>query len=225
VRDTTRQAATPVSVLSPLCPKPAVPSVESPVAKENKATFHVHVHEVALYPPSPPYCAPVKSILTSSSFDSVLDLELLSDDSEDEQDEKAFVTSAGTAPVTANVLDTVFPAHVIPAASVRSVDSIQAAAQVYSSPTIGTTTLYIGGLTDEAVCDREVLVGLLELADEEECDAVVVALAKRSKDLAQMIHSLLYVGGSVINPAKSTILPRELGAFDAEHYVLVGLDV
>jgi len=93
---------------------------------------------------------------------------------------------------------------------------------VYDCHQMGTRTLYA---KPEKVADdadlRDNIVQLLEKADEEEldCDALVVILNKNHKNLANVIHSLLYVGGSIVlRPA----LPELEHAKD---YVLVGIDV
>jgi hypothetical protein len=83
-----------------------------------------------------------------------------------------------------------------------------------------TRTLYAKGKTYEDLNLRENVLSLLELADEcLECDGVVIVLDKSNPDLAELLHSLLYVGGQVVPPTGANGL-----AHDAA-YVLIGLDL
>jgi len=69
----------------------------------------------------------------------------------------------------------------------------------------------------EHVCLRDSVVALLDHADEAlDCDQVIVVLEKDDEDLAQLLHSLMYVGGTVISPLISK---------HDEAFVLVGLDI
>lgn len=78
-------------------------------------------------------------------------------------------------------------------------------------------TLYVDGKSAEIVSLRESIVALLDLADEHlECSALVIALEKASPSLGDLLHSLMYVGGTVV-----TKPPFQLDSA----YVLVGLEI
>ncbi|KAG8863301.1 hypothetical protein FRB96_008792 [Tulasnella sp. 330] len=78
-------------------------------------------------------------------------------------------------------------------------------------------TLYVDGKGAENVQLRESIVALLDLAGEHlDCEAFVIALERQTPALAGLIHSLLYVSGTVV-----TRPPFEV----ADNYVLVGIDM
>lgn len=78
-------------------------------------------------------------------------------------------------------------------------------------------TLYVNGTGAENVPLRESIVAMLELADEHlECEAFVIALDKSSPALGDIIHSLLYVGGTVVTKPPFEVDPN---------YVLVGIEI
>lgn len=83
-------------------------------------------------------------------------------------------------------------------------------------------SLYAKGAAGfEGINLRENLVDLLDLADEElDCDRVVVVLDKSDANLAQLLHSLLYVGGVVLPPASDAVHGRH-----SSKNVLVSIDV
>lgn len=61
------------------------------------------------------------------------------------------------------------------------------------------------------------IVALLDLADERlQCSGLVIALERSSPVLAELLHSLMYVGGAVV-----TKPPFQVDS----SYVLVGLDI
>jgi hypothetical protein len=61
------------------------------------------------------------------------------------------------------------------------------------------------------------IVALLDLADEQlECTALVIALEKSVEGLGDLLHSLMYVGGSVVTKPPFQVDPA---------YVLVGLEI
>ncbi|KAI0051218.1 hypothetical protein FA95DRAFT_1485899 [Auriscalpium vulgare] len=78
-------------------------------------------------------------------------------------------------------------------------------------------TLYIDGKSAELVSLRESIVALLDLADEHlDCSALVIALEKTSPTLGDLLHSLMYVGATVVTKPP----------FQADSaYVLVGLEI
>lgn len=68
------------------------------------------------------------------------------------------------------------------------------------------------------LCMRESVVDLLDRASEElDCTGLVICLDKNEADLAEILHSLMYVGANIISP-KTT-------AYDNNAFVLVGIDV
>jgi len=99
-----------------------------------------------------------------------------------------------------------------------------------SAPNMGTTfdglvvklpgqpkTLYVDGQNAETVSLRESIVALLDLADEHlECSCLVIALDKSSPALGELLHSLMYVGGTVVTQPPFQVDPA---------YVLVGLEI
>jgi len=101
---------------------------------------------------------------------------------------------------------------------------------VVSAPNMGATfdgfvldlpgkpkTLYIDGKNAPAVSLRESIVALLELADEHlQCSALVIVLDKSFNELNDLLHSLMYVGGSVV-----TKPPFQVNSA----YILVGLEI
>jgi len=76
-------------------------------------------------------------------------------------------------------------------------------------------TLYVNGKGAESVQLRESIVALLDLAGEHlDCEAFVIALDRNSPALAGLIHSLLYVSGTVVSKPVYDVDPK---------YVLVGI--
>ncbi|KIK03492.1 hypothetical protein K443DRAFT_131323 [Laccaria amethystina LaAM-08-1] len=77
--------------------------------------------------------------------------------------------------------------------------------------------LYVDGKSAATVNLRESIVALLELADESlECDGLVIVLERTSSNLGGLLHSLMYVGGSVVTSPPFKVNPA---------FVLVGLEV
>jgi len=78
-------------------------------------------------------------------------------------------------------------------------------------------TLYVDGKNAESVSLRESIVALLDLADEHlECSALVIALNKSSHALGELLHSLMYVGGTVVTKPPFQVDPA---------FLLVGLEI
>lgn len=78
-------------------------------------------------------------------------------------------------------------------------------------------TLYVDGKSAEIVSLRESIVALLDLADEHlECNALVIALEKTTPALGDLLHSLMYVGGTVVTKPPFQVDPA---------YILVGLEI
>ncbi|KAI6131648.1 ornithine decarboxylase antizyme-domain-containing protein [Pisolithus croceorrhizus] len=77
--------------------------------------------------------------------------------------------------------------------------------------------LYVDGKNAPAVSLRESVVALLDLADEQlQCSALVIVLDKSSSGISELLHSLMYVGGSVVTKPPFQVNPA---------YVLMGLEV
>ncbi|GLB37147.1 putative ornithine decarboxylase antizyme [Lyophyllum shimeji] len=78
-------------------------------------------------------------------------------------------------------------------------------------------TLYVDGKSAESVSLRESIVALLDLADESlGCSALVIVLERASPNLGALLHSLMYVGGTVVT--------KPVFQVDSA-YVLVGLEI
>lgn len=78
-------------------------------------------------------------------------------------------------------------------------------------------TLYIDGKNASAVGFRESIVALLDLAvDQLQCSALVIALDNSSQGFGNLLHSLMYVGGTVVTKPRFPINPA---------YTLVGLEI
>ncbi|KAH8107864.1 ornithine decarboxylase antizyme-domain-containing protein [Cristinia sonorae] len=78
-------------------------------------------------------------------------------------------------------------------------------------------TFYVDGKSAAHVNLRESIVALLDLADEQiGCSALVLALERKDPALGDLLHSLMYVGGSVVTKPPFPVDPT---------YVLVGLEI
>jgi len=78
-------------------------------------------------------------------------------------------------------------------------------------------TLYVDAKSAQSVSLRESVVALLDLADEQlACTALVIVLERSSPTLGQLLHSLMYVGGSVVTKPPFEVDPA---------FVLVGLEI
>ncbi|RDX50126.1 hypothetical protein OH76DRAFT_1349644 [Lentinus brumalis] len=78
-------------------------------------------------------------------------------------------------------------------------------------------TFYVDGKCAANVNLRESIVALLDLADEQlECNALVIALERSSPLLGDLLHSLMYVGGTVVTKPPFPVDPA---------YVLVGMEI
>ncbi|KAH7108309.1 ornithine decarboxylase antizyme-domain-containing protein [Auriculariales sp. MPI-PUGE-AT-0066] len=81
----------------------------------------------------------------------------------------------------------------------------------------GKKTLYVNGKGAEHVQLRESIVALLDLADEQfGCSAFVIALDRSSSALGDLIHSLMYVSGTIVTHPPFAVDPA---------YVLVGIEM
>ncbi|KAI0268666.1 ornithine decarboxylase antizyme-domain-containing protein [Gloeopeniophorella convolvens] len=184
-----------------------------------------------VYPPTPPAFAvddvpfphsnvapqPIRSAPRPNSFSHELATPPLTPD---DSSEDISVKSNDDA---LELLTTLFPNHGISVLQYAKSVSI-------SSPEMGPSfdgvvlelpgkpkTLYVDGKSAELVNLRESIVALLDLADEHlECSALVIALEKASPALGDLLHSFMYVGGSVVTKPIFPVDPA---------YVLVGLEI
>ncbi|KAI0633331.1 ornithine decarboxylase antizyme-domain-containing protein [Trametes polyzona] len=120
-------------------------------------------------------------------------------------------------------LSALFPRNALSAAPYAKSVSI-------STPGVGTTfegvvlslpgtpkTFYVDGKCAASVNLRESIVALLDLADEQlECNALVIALERSAPALGDLLHSLMYVGGTVVTNPPFPVDPA---------YVLVGMEI
>jgi len=78
-------------------------------------------------------------------------------------------------------------------------------------------TLYVDGKSAESVSVRDSIVALLDLAEESlQCSALIIVLERSSSDLGALLHSLMYVGGTVVTKPVYQVNPA---------FVLVGLEI
>jgi len=78
-------------------------------------------------------------------------------------------------------------------------------------------TLYVDAKCTENLSLRESIVALLDLADEAlHCEALIIILERSSPNLGETLHSLMYVGGTVVT---APIFPLDSA------FVLVGLNI
>jgi hypothetical protein len=78
-------------------------------------------------------------------------------------------------------------------------------------------TLYVAGKSVENLNLRESIVALLDLADEHfGCSAFVIALERQLPVLGELLHSLMYVGGTVVSDPPFPVDPA---------HILVGIEI
>ena len=82
------------------------------------------------------------------------------------------------------------------------------------------TLYFMPSASEIAKLDSARLIELMELADEQhDCNGLVICLEKKNELLAETIHALCFVGGSIVHPDAGAI------SFDSQNFVLVGLDL
>ncbi|KAL0575510.1 hypothetical protein V5O48_006465 [Marasmius crinis-equi] len=120
-------------------------------------------------------------------------------------------------------LMTVFPRHGLTAMPYAK--NVSISAQTLGSSFEGmvldlpgqTKTLYVDAKNAESVSLRESIVALLDLADELlDCSALVIVLERSSPVLGEVLHSLMYVGGTVVTKPPFPVDPA---------FVLVGMEI
>ncbi|TFK54248.1 hypothetical protein OE88DRAFT_1624727 [Heliocybe sulcata] len=78
-------------------------------------------------------------------------------------------------------------------------------------------TFYVNGRNADSVNLRESITALLDLADEQlQCSALIIALERASPVLGDLLHALMYVGGTVVTKPPFQADPA---------FVLVGLEI
>jgi len=78
-------------------------------------------------------------------------------------------------------------------------------------------TFYVDGKSAQSINLRESIVALLDLADDQlGCDSLIIVLERSSPHLGALLHSLMYVGGTVVT---KPLYPVDPG------YVFVGLEI
>ncbi|ORY89824.1 hypothetical protein BCR35DRAFT_159726 [Leucosporidium creatinivorum] len=188
----------------------------------------------ALYPPSPPASPPTLASSgasirsTTSSTKSTYINPLQSALSSPSTPIKPLLTprSSHDGPSVdqeqdSNILSTIFPStsplHQLPATKVDLAEIVPTwHGAVLENPGMGTRTLYVEGGSYEDVNMRESVCGVLEMAEEKlGCTGVVMVLEKNSADISELIHQLLYVGGTITS---SPFAPNPA-------YILVALDL
>lgn len=214
VRDTNRSAPSlpiPVPTLSmPYGAKHAIPSASA-------NTFYA----AAYLPPSPPSTppssldsastAPIHFKAFNAKFERQADSFNLATSPSSSTDHLEFFGQSGT------FLEAVLPNNAM-ARSAIPVEADGLKLALLDDDEADTRVLYAqSGVGAPSLCLRENLVALLDRADEElDCDSVIVVLNKDDQELPQLLHSLLYVGG--------TVLDRKLYGH-SKSTVLVGIDL
>ncbi|KZT72167.1 hypothetical protein DAEQUDRAFT_743902 [Daedalea quercina L-15889] len=175
-----------------------------------------------ILPPTPPPEDYTSQLTRSAPLPDIATPPLTPDDAEDGEGSVAAL-SAKQRDAALEFLSTLFPRNALAAMPYAKSVSI-------SAPNLGADfegvvlelpnkpkTLYVDGKSAATVNLRESIVALLDLADESlQCSALVIALEKSSPFLGDLLHSLMYVGGSVV-----TVPPFEVDS----SYVLVGLEI
>jgi len=78
-------------------------------------------------------------------------------------------------------------------------------------------TLYVDGKSAQSMNLRESIVALLDLADEQlGCSALIIVLERSAPNLSSVLHSLMYVGGTVVTKPLYKANPG---------FVMVGLEI
>jgi len=148
---------------------------------------------------------------------------LTPDGDDDDVDESISGSDRKESKDALDFLLTIFPRHGLDALPyARSV--------VISAPNMGATfdgvvlelpgkpkALYVDGKAAQSVSLRESIVALLDLADEcFQCSALVIALERSSPALGEILHSFMYIGGTVVTKPPFHIDPT---------CVLVGVEI
>jgi len=172
--------------------------------------------------PPPPSIGPQEIVQKTPDISGLVTPPLSLGDSEGAEGGISAISAKQTK-ATLEFLTTLFPRNALSAMPYAQGVSV-------SSPNLGTVfdgvildlpqkskTLYIDGKNAQHVNLRESIVALLDLADEQlDCSALVIALEKSAPDLGDLLHSLMYVGGSVVTKPPFQVDPA---------YVLVGLEI
>lgn len=191
-------------------PSPPASAPSSPESIAADARSITSISSRASISPNPLQIAPVtavKPLLTPRS-----------------SEERVSVGDHEQTKVNSTILTTMFPAssgiHDLPSKAVDLTDIVSSwQGATLDNPAMGTRTLYVaaggaGAFTDVNL--RESVCGVLDKAEEDlACTGVVICLEKSAPELGELIHQLLYVGGTITN--------QPFAAKSA--YVLVALDL
>ncbi|GAA5876067.1 hypothetical protein JCM3774_004494 [Rhodotorula dairenensis] len=111
--------------------------------------------------------------------------------------------------------------HQLPSSEVALDDLLGAGwtGAVVENPIAGSRTLYIAGQVLSDVELRDSIVQVVERAEEEYgCDALVLALHKKTEGLGDLLHQLMYVGCTVVSNHDNTGEPND-------DYLLLGMEL
>ncbi|OBZ67146.1 Ornithine decarboxylase antizyme [Grifola frondosa] len=173
--------------------------------------------------PLPPASAPRAIVGKSQYLSPQLATPPLTPDDTEEGDGSLASISAKQSRAALDFLSVLFPRNALGALPYAKSVSIAASdlGVVFDGVVLelpGTPkTLYVDGKSAAHVNLRESIVALLDLADERlQCCALVIALERSSPALSEVLHSLMYVGGTVVTKPPFDVDPA---------YVLVGLEI
>ncbi|GAA5987833.1 hypothetical protein JCM10908_007234 [Rhodotorula pacifica] len=111
--------------------------------------------------------------------------------------------------------------HNLPSSEVQLDDLLGSGwtGSVVENPIAGTRTLYLAGKVLSDVELRDSIVQVVERAEEEYgCDALVLALNKKTEGLGDLLHQLMYVGCTVVSNHDNTGEPND-------DYLLLGMEL
>lgn len=188
----------------------------TPPPEQGSPDFHSH-----FISPPPPSVGPQEIVHKQHNVSGLVTPPRSFDDSENAEGVSAI--SAKQSEAILDLLSTLFPRNALSAMPHAQGVSV-------SSPNLGTVfdgvilnlpgkpkTLYIEGKNAQHINLRESIVALLDLADEQlDCTALIIALEKSTEGLGDLLHSLMYVGGSVVTKPPFYVDPA---------YLLVGLEI
>ncbi|KAK7685323.1 hypothetical protein QCA50_011687 [Cerrena zonata] len=149
---------------------------------------------------------------------------LTPDDGHNEEGGSVSAISAKQANAALDLLSALFPRNALgalPFAKSVTISSPNLGQAVFDGVVLELPdkpkTLYVDGKNAAHVNLRESIVALLDLADEQlGCSGLVIALDKSCPMLADLLHALMYVGGTVVSKPPFQTDPA---------YVLVGMEI
>ncbi|TCD71201.1 hypothetical protein EIP91_011679 [Steccherinum ochraceum] len=225
--------------LAPCIFSPSSPASDTSSTLSSSSFGRDKFSDSIVYPPTPPlddfvdaetpmgmspldYASAPRAIIRAPAPD-IPTPPLTPDDGVEEGEGSVAAISAKQSNAALDFLSTLFPRNGLGALQYAKSVSI-------SSPNLGANfegvvlelpgkpkTLYVDGKSAAHVNLRESIVALLDLADEQlGCSALILALERKDPALGDLLHSLMYVGGSVV-----TTPPFQVDS----SYVLVGLEI